>query len=139
MTRSRYTTFERLKKPIIYADFLTDFSKSPKSGILDMVTNEEAVKQALKNLVMTVRGERLYQPLLGSRMNTLLFEPMNGVTTGLLEQEIKDIASNEPRIRDIEPRVQAFEDMNGYSVTIFFRMINVPEQLSINFFLQRVR
>ena len=51
--------------------------KNPFTKDIYGVSNENAIKQSIKNLVLTVPGEKPFQPLVGSRVNELLFEPLD--------------------------------------------------------------
>jgi phage baseplate assembly protein W len=139
MTRSQYITFSRTKKPVVYSDFRMNFDRVPNTGNLDIVTNEEAVKQSIRNLVMTIRGERFYQPFLGTKINALLFELPGPTTITDLKSEIRDVLQYEPRATDIESIIEYHEDFNAYAVTIMFRMVNIPDAISVSFLLKRIR
>ena len=52
------------------------------------VSNENAIKQSIKNLVLTVPGEKPFQPLVGSRVNELLFEPLDPFIADSIKDEI---------------------------------------------------
>ena len=58
----------------IYADFTKDLAVNPVTGDLARIIDEEAVKESLKNLLLTDRGERLFQPEVGSDIRATLFE-----------------------------------------------------------------
>ena len=47
----------RQKKRKVYSDFFTNFNKNEFTGYLGTVENEEAVKQAFRNLMLTNHGE----------------------------------------------------------------------------------
>ena len=51
------------KKITIYTDFKKNLEISPVSLDITLVKDEEAVKESIKNLILTNRGERLMQPL----------------------------------------------------------------------------
>jgi phage baseplate assembly protein W len=67
-----------------FSDFMANFDKNPVTGNLARVTNEDAIKQSLRNLVLTNRTERFYQPHIGSKVQSLLFDPMGPETEDLL-------------------------------------------------------
>jgi hypothetical protein len=75
------TTFDGEK----YSDFFNDIIINPVTGDLAKRTNEEAVRQSIINLILTGRGERPFQPLVGSDIYQLLFETITLETTSLLE------------------------------------------------------
>ena len=68
-------------KPVEYfSDFLNNMDVHPVNKSLGRVINEEAVKQSLKNLILTNSGERLFQPTIGSDVYKSLFEPNDIIT-----------------------------------------------------------
>ena len=124
-----------------YSDFLINFDENPITGNLARVTNEESVKQSIRNLVLTNRSERLFQPLAGSRINSLLFENFDSSLVSSIETEIREtISLYEPRA-NIE-RVNITEsqiDNNSLEITILFSIINIPQIIEMTLFLKRVR
>ena len=138
MSRSdKYTPF---KKKEFYSDFLINFDMNPITGTLARVTNEDSVKQSLKNLILTNRTERPYNPLLGSRINALLFDPLDTFTAQSIKEEIEEtIKAFEPRVVLNDVSVYPDEDNNGFTVNIIFSTINIPQETRIELFLQRVR
>lgn len=138
MARAFYATHTRLKKPVVYRDFLTNLDRNPATGGLETTTNEEAVKEGLKNMILTNIGERPYSRA-GTRINSLLFEPMNSITISSMQEEIRSAVQRMPRIENHESRIEPMNDLNAYAVTILFKMVNIPEQITLSFFLNRVR
>ena len=138
MSRSdKYTPF---KKKEFYSDFLINFDMNPVTGTLARVTNEDSIKQSLKNLILTNRTERPYNPLLGSRINALLFDPLDTLTAQSLKEEIQEtIKAFEPRAVLNDVSVYPDEDNNGFTINIIFSTINIPQETRIELFLQRVR
>ena len=72
----------RTKKISIYSDFKKDMEKSPVSSDITVRKDEDSVKEAIKNLLLTDRGERLMQPNLGGHLKAMLFE---NITPGVLK------------------------------------------------------
>lgn len=138
MARSdKYTAF---KKKEFYSDFLINFDMNPITGTLARVTNEDSVKQSLKNLILTNRTERPYNPLFGSRISSLLFDPLDTFTAQSIKEEIMEtVRAFEPRVVLHEVLVLPDEDNNGFIVNIIFSTINIPQETRIELFLQRVR
>ena len=63
------------KKQEFYSDFMNNFVKHPVNNSLARLTNEESVKQSIRNLILTNVGERMFEPDVGSTVNNALFEP----------------------------------------------------------------
>lgn len=100
----------------------------------------EAVKQSVKNLVLTSKKDRLFQPWLGSGLRDLLFEPADSITMSAIKREIYDVINKyEPRVRILAVDVIDESDTNSYRISIMFQMINLLEEVSVEFYLERVR
>ena len=141
MTITRADTLTVSKKQQEYfSDFLNSFAYSPVNNNLAKVSNEESVKQSLKNLILTSLGERIFQPNIGSGVNNLLFENSTRPTLNSIEFNIQNtIKYNEPRVNIIDVKAKETTNPNAVQVDIVFSMINNPEPISINFILKRVR
>jgi len=129
-------------KPIkqIYSDFLTNLNPHPIVKDIVKYTNENAVSKSIRNLMMTNRGERLYQPNIGSDINRMLFEPMSDGISELLSTYITNtINVYEPRAKVLNTNVIPDFDKNLYSVYITFMVINKQEPITVNISLRRVR
>lgn len=124
----------------IYSDFYIDLDKHPISKDVARQINEQAVKSAIKNLILTDRGERLMQPNLGGNVRALLFSNMTPQTILNARQMIEDtIKQNEPRANLIDVIVTPTVDNNAIAITIIFHVINIQEPISLEFVLTRVR
>ena len=133
-----YTNTNRMDE--IYSDFFTDLNPHPDSKDLVRYANENAVKKSIKNLMLTNKLERLFQPNLGSNISKFLFEPMIGATAIALKQSIVEtIINHEPRCKLLDVRVDPDEVNNAYNVTIVFMIINKQDPISLDISLYRVR
>ena len=103
-----------------------------------MVKNENAIKQSIKNLVLTQKGEKLFQPEIGSGVYELLFEPMDPFTADSIRDEIiNTLGQYEPRITIQGVRVMPNEETNQFDVTVEYRIVGQPIVETVNFILQR--
>ena len=103
-----------------------------------VVKNENAIKQSIKNLVLTQKGEKLFQPEIGSGVYELLFEPMDPFTADSIRDEIiNTLGQYEPRITISEVTVLANEETNQFDVTVEYRIVGQPIVETVNFILQR--
>ena len=124
----------------IYADVTSSFAFHPTKLDLVMDVNEDAVKQSIKNILLTNRGERLFNPTFGSDLKSILFENFSPQTESQLKEYIEMSINNyEPRASLIDVVVQAIPDLNAYSATIVFSVINKAEPITLEFLLDRVR
>jgi phage baseplate assembly protein W len=124
----------------LYSDFHKDLTINPISSDLAIKRNEESIKESLKNLILTDRGERLMQPNLGSDVRASLFENATPVALKILEERIRDVINNyEPRVSIIDVDVTSLYDDNKVQVTIYFYVKNNEQPLSVDVFIERVR
>ena len=103
----------RNKKFTVFADFKMDLEKSPVSSDLTLNKNEDAVKQSIKNLILTDKGERLMQPNLGGNIKAMLFETITPATLKLIEEQVR------ATIKLHEPRADLIDVIVSYSGTTY--------------------
>lgn len=124
----------------IYSDLNLNFTKNPATKDVARLTDIEAVKRSVRNLILTNRFERPFHPEIGSSIRDLLFEPITPLHAVLLEDRIEEVIVNyEPRVTLNQIIVQDEIDNNRYAVTISFYVNNTPEPVTITEFLQRLR
>lgn len=123
-----------------YSDFYTNFNVHPQNNRLAKYTNEEAVKRSIRNLIQTDKYDRLFQPEVGCRVRSLLFENMSPVITEEIKNTIREtIDTYEPRARVIDIIVQSNEARHSYDIYVYFEVINSANPVSINITLYRAR
>lgn len=130
-----------MAKTLTFKDLKVTFKPHPVTGDMQVVKDEAAIKQSIINLLLTVRGERLFNPDLGSSVSSFLFEPLDYGTASLIQSEISNtLRLYEPRISLNEINVNPNFDDNGFEVNIIFEIIGREDlPLSIAFFLERTR
>ena len=125
---------------IVFKDFDTLFDIHPVTRNLNVLVNEKAVARSVKNLVLTNKGERPYQPFLGCDVRNRLFELNDRFTEDEIVENITEVINEyEPRAELIDVIADVKPDQNAADVTITFRVVNQTRETSINFFLERVR
>lgn len=123
-----------------YLDFDLNFNAHPVTGDISVLKDGAAVIQSVKNLVQTKPYENPFETNKGSKVTAFLFEPINPATASSLKDEIRLLIANfEPRAEVIDVSVYANIDDNGYEVTIHFNIVNVPDVIQLDFFLERLR
>lgn len=129
-----------VQKKAAYSDFYTNFNVHPHNKQLAKYTNENSVKRSVRNLILTEPGERLFQPDIGCKIRSLLFENMNSVTALQLQNTIEEtIKLHEKRARIISIEVIPNEDTHAYDVYIIFEVINSITPVALNITLYRAR
>lgn len=139
ITRADINT-ARKEQTEFYSDLTVDLAHHPVTYELTRLTNENAVKRSIKNILLTNRGERLFNRDFGGDLTRLLFEPMSDMTAISIKQSILDsITTHEPRVRISDIEVIANEEQNSYRVNIYFMIVNQKNLVGMTVFLQRVR
>tara|TARA_B100001778_G_scaffold209408_1_gene173307 strand:+ start:455 stop:883 length:429 start_codon:yes stop_codon:yes gene_type:complete len=123
-----------------YRDLDLFFSRKSNND-LNKVTDVEAVKRSVRNLVLHNTYEKPFHPEIGGNVRGLLFENMTPMTSAIIARKIQDTIENfEPRAR--LSAVNAIPDFgnNGYKVTVYFYIVNAPTELvQLDSFLERLR
>ena len=129
------------KMPEYYSDFSINMDRNAITGQMARLTNADAVKQSIINLVLTGQKERPYQPLLGSQVKQSLFDNMDDeITIDMIKDSITQcIQNNEVRAKILKINVVSDNDNNGYAVEVIFSIINITVPQTASFFLSRVR
>ena len=123
-----------------YSDLNLNFTRNPATGDVARLTDIEAVKRSVRNLVLTNQFERPFHPEIGSSVRALLFENVTPLNAILLEDRIREVIINfEPRAELTNINVIDDADRNGYRVVINFQVLNSVENVTITEFLQRLR
>ena len=124
-----------------YKDLDLFFGTKQASNDINKVTDIQAVKRSVRNLVLLNHYEKPFHPEIGSGVRDVLFENMTPTTAHILTRKIEMVIENyEPRARLIS--VSAFPnlDRNEYECTIKFYVVNTPTELvDLTVFLERLR
>ena len=124
-----------------FKDISLSFDPHPVTKDLPVLRNERAIVRSVRNLVQTIPGEKFFRPLFGSGVRGLLFDFMDIATSEAIEEEIITVINNyEPRVNNVEVRVDPRPDRNNFDVTIFFDIIgqSLPSQ-QFTFILEATR
>jgi len=130
----------RSKKIPIYRDLFKDLTQNPINQDLSVRVDEDAVKESIKNLILTDKGERLMQPLIGGNIRAMLFENNTPATLKMIQEQVREtIEEYEPRAAVIDVQVTSQIDDNVVRVTIYFYVNNQEQPISVAVFLERIR
>ena len=124
-----------------YKDLDLFFAKTQSSNDVRKVTDIQAVKRSVRNLVLLNHYEKPFHPEIGSGIRDMLFENMSNMTAFILAKKIEDVIENfEPRVKLISVRADPNLDRNEYEVTIEFFVVNTPTELvDLTVFLEVLR
>jgi phage baseplate assembly protein W len=138
---TRAERFTQLQKTSdLFSDFMMDLTPHPITKDVVRLKNEVAIKQSIRNLVLTNYGERLFQPNIGSAVNRSLFEPNDFLLVDDITSSIRrTIEFNEPRVTLLNVEVLSNRDDNNVRVNIVFAIINSTEVQNLEVIIRRVR
>lgn len=124
----------------LFSDLDFNFQPHPVTGDLVVRYDENAIKQSLKNLIMTRNYERPFHSEIGSPVRELLFDLITPMTSLMVRRAIIDLVSNfEPRVVLTDVDVIASPENNSLYVSINFRIVNTEKPLTLDFVLERTR
>ena len=123
-----------------FADLDLNFTPHPVTGDVGFKKDENAIKQAVKNLVLTQNFERPFHSEIGSSLRSLLFEPATPMTKEILRKTISDTITNfEPRVDLIDVEIRYTLDDTAVDARIVFKIRNTFTPIDVNLTLERTR
>ena len=132
---------DNLRTSLDFRDISLSFAKHPITDDIGVFYNEDAIKRSVQNLVRTRIGDRFYNPLLGSKIEDLMFEQATQDIALDLEDEILILLENyEPRVTNSVTRVVYPQDTTILNVTIAYDIVGItaPRQ-QVDLILQSTR
>ena len=124
----------------IFSDLNLDFVQNPATKDIQKIEDVDAVKRSVRNLINTNYYERPFRPSLGSNLRAMLFELYSPQMSHAISKEIDLLIKNyEPRARLVNVKTNSDPERNGYEVSISFYVVNFPEQVQVQAFLERIR
>ena len=131
---------ESTRSSRIYKDLNLNFEKNTVTKDIQKITDVEAVKRSVRNLINTNHYEKPFHPEIGSNLRAMLFENLTPQMNHLISKQIEMLIRNyEPRVRLVQVNAQPSYDRNGYLATISFYVLNYPEPVVVENFLERLR
>ena len=123
-----------------YKDLDLDFGRNTVTNDVNKLTNVEAVKRSVRNLINTSHYDRPFHPEIGSSIRAMLFEPVTPLTALNLQRKVEEVLVNfEPRIRLVQVTASPDIDRNAYSLNIYFYVVGTTELVQVETFLERLR
>ena len=124
----------------IYKDLDLDFGRNTVTNDVNKLTDVEAVKRSVRNLINTNHFERPFHPEIGGNVRALLFENMTPLTALNLQRKIEEVLNNfEPRAKITQIIADPDIDRNGYRLEIRFYVIGIQNPITVETFLERLR
>ena len=136
--QSQNTSTRNIRK---YVDLDLFFEKKIPNNDVNKITDIQAVKRSVRNLVLLNPYEKPFHPEIAGGVRALLFELMSPFTAAQLTKKIEDVINNfEPRARLVGVRANPDYDRNSYEVSIEFYVVNTPTELvDMTVMLERLR
>ena len=124
----------------IYKDLNLDFQQNTATKDIQKMLDVESVKRSVRNLINLNHYEKPFHPEIGSNLKALLFENITPQISHFIGKQIELLIKNyESRCRLVQVKNMPNLDKNGYSVSISFYVVNHPEPVQVESFLERLR
>ena len=124
----------------IFSDLDLNFTKHPVTKDITRRYDDNAIKQSVKNLLLTRNFERPFHSEIGSPIRQLLFDNPGPMFNVMLKRAVIDVINNfEPRVNIIDVRVDDYSDANEVYVTLEFTIVNTERPLTLDLALERTR
>ncbi len=124
-----------------YTDLDLFFGKKSSDSDISKVTDIQAVKRSIRNLVLLNAYEKPFHPEISSGVRGMLFELMTPITATIIAKKVEEVINNfEPRARLVAVRATPDLDRNSYELSVEFYVVNAPTELvDLTVMLERLR
>ena len=123
-----------------FSDLDLNFTAHPVTKDVSRRYDENSVKTALRNLILTRNYERPFHSEIGSPIRSLMFEPATPMLGVMLRKAIFDVVNNfEPRVVLTEVDINVSDENNAVYITIEFKIVNTERPLTLDLTLERTR
>ena len=124
-----------------YIDLDLFFQRKIPSSDVNTITDIQAVKRSIRNLVLLDPYEKPFHPEISGGVRGMLFELMTPFVAAQLTKKVEDVINNfEPRARLVSVRSMPNYDRNAYEVSVEFYVVNTPTELvDLTVMLERIR
>jgi len=123
-----------------FKDLDLDFGLNSVTKDVNKLTDAEAIKRSVRNLINLNNYEKPFRPEIGSGIRGLLFEPMTDLTIHFMQLKIAEILNQfEPRISISDILINDESERNAYAISIHFVIKGTQEPVIVDTFLERLR
>ena len=134
------TTNQSKRSNRIYSDLNLSFTKNPATKDVAKLFDVQAIKRAVKNIILTNKYERPFNSDFGCNLRGFLFENMTEPMMVLIKDRVAmAIEKYEPRVSVEDVVVREDETNNGIDIMVSLLIKGVEAPISVSTFLQRVR
>ena len=125
-----------------FKDINLSFKRHPVTNDVLTISDEDAIKRSVRNIVFTILGEKPFDPNFGSVINDSLFELDTSLNQVRVSDEItQSLLSYEPRISNVEVTASIYPDSNELNCTVQYDITGIPaptQQVDVLLFPARV-
>jgi len=115
-----------------FKDINLSFKRHPVTNDVVTITDEDAIKRSVKNIIFTTLGEKPFVPQFGSVISESLFELSTNLNEVRITDEIKTSLMNyEPRIDNLDITVSLYPDSNEMNVTVQYDIVGMTAETQI--------
>tara|TARA_R100000030_G_scaffold37132_1_gene27839 strand:+ start:629 stop:1060 length:432 start_codon:yes stop_codon:yes gene_type:complete len=134
------TTNKSKRSNRIYADLNLSFTKNPATKDVARIFDVQAIKRAVKNIILTNKYERAFNSDFGCNLRGFLFENITEPLLVIIKDRVAmAIEKYEPRVSVEDVVVKEDIDKNGLNIMVSFLINGTEAPVSVSTFLQRVR
>jgi len=134
------TTNKSKRSNRIYADLNLSFTKNPATKDVARIFDVQAIKRAVKNIILTNKYERAFNSDFGCNLRGFLFENITEPLLVIIKDRVAmAIEKYEPRVSVEDVVVKEDIDKNGINIMVSFLINGTEAPVSVSTFLQRVR
>ena len=102
--------------------------------------DDNAIKNSVKNLLLSNFYERPFSRDIGANLRALLFEPADAITNIALRENIASVIGKyEQRVTLLGIEIKYQEDSNAYNITVIFKIKEFDTNESVEIVLRRLR
>jgi phage baseplate assembly protein W len=124
----------------IFSDLDLNFTVHPVNKDISRKYDDNAIKQSIKNLLLTRNFERPFHSEIGSPIRAMLFELPGPMFTVMLQRAVIDVINNfEPRVEVLDVRINDSIDTNAVYITLEFKIVNTERPITLDLALERTR
>jgi phage baseplate assembly protein W len=133
------TTNKSKRSNRIYSDLNLSFTKNPATKDVSKYFDVQAIKRAVKNIILTNKYEKPFNPSFGCNLRGFLFENISDPMMVIIKDRVaKAITDYEPRV-SVENISVTNDDKNGLNIVVSLLIIGSTDPVTVSTFLQRVR
>ena len=111
----------------VFKDINLSFKRHPVTNDVLTVSDEDAIKRSVKNIIFTILGEKPFDPFFGSVVNESLFDLNTNLSEIKVSDEIKASLDNyEPRIDNVEVTASIYPDSNELNCIVQYDIVGIP-------------